>query len=260
MICLVGKHYFFEDHGISNILNNPTRFLMKLQNTLITLSFFAVVSLQAQTVSGILEADTYLRESASSTNFGSADQMLVGNVTNDRFHGLLRFDLANVTALGTLNVDYTIDSVSLTGAAESAGSGLDFNLELYEYGFDFVETSATWASPATGDATVGGTFGGTALSTVNIANGATFPQTIVFADTAAFQTSIENALADGSINFLLRRDITTGARFMRFQQDDGTNLAPFDLTINYTLVPEPSAYALLSGMLALGWIMGRRRR
>ena len=239
---------------------------MKIQLCLLTLFLsLATTGVHADTVFGILEADTYIRVGNANDNFGTSNTMLVGRTSTGRFNGLLRFDLTNLTALGTEGVDYTINSVTLTGTTtSSAGSGTNIDYSLYEYGFDFVENVATWNDPdgdgnaGTGDTIAGGTFGPTALSTVTVANAATTLQSITFADSSAFQASISGALSGGSINLLLNLD-PNADRFLRFQQNDGTNADPFELAVDVTIIPEPSTLALF-GLVGAAALVGYRRK
>lgn len=243
------------------MLANPRlKPLMKNQLKFFVLFFTcATTGLHAAPIEATLVADTYIRQSTVNTNYGTDNQMLVGNVSTGPFNGLLRFDLSNIQALGTEGVDFNINSVTLTGTSltSTAGQGTNFDLAVYEYGSNFVEASATWNNTTKPDPFIGGE-PADPLTIVTVANGATLGQTIVFPDSAAFQTSISNALTVGSINLLLSRDFD-GDRFIRFQQDDGSNAAPFVLSVDVTVIPEPSTFMLM-GLAGVAVLMGLRRR
>lgn len=218
-------------------------------------SLAMLATAHAAVTSLTLEADTYVRSTSATSNFGTSATVLVGTTgtAGDRMHGLLRFNFTPITAL--LNPGETIDVTSVklvTTNSGTAGGGTP-TLNFYGYGFNFIESGAggaTWNSPAAGDATVGGTFGTLLTSaSVNVAANATNN----FNSTAAFITAVQSAF-DGSdpINFIIARNSTAATNnFTRFAQGG------FDLQVTYDVViPEPHA-ALLG---ALGFLLLLRRR
>ena len=239
---------------------------MKIQKWLLAILLTVTLSMAQASLITISapEADTYLRENQATTKFGSDTQMLVGDLGfNSSFHGLARFDLSSIQALGTLGVDYNINSVSLTGTRTSAGQN-SLNIILYEYGFDFVEANATWNDPdgdgsgATGDTSVGGTFG----TQLTSQTADTSDVTVTLPDSEAFRAAISGALSEGHINFLLAsEDDGSGGSsdFFRFQQNDGSNTSPLALSVDYTVIPEPATMSLL-GLSGVTILLLRRLR
>ncbi len=216
---------------------------------------------------GVLD-DTYIRSDTggvTSKNDGDTDNEIIvgrnGTLTQE-LNGLLRFDLSAVQALGPAG-NLVINSVTLTGTTRTGdpGQGTNVTLNVYDYGFEFIEADATYNDPdgdgaaGTGDTMAGGTQG-TLLSTLVAANTSS-GLTIVYGDTAQFRTAVSNQLAgDGTLNLLLTGTGANTQSFLRFDDEDRPN--PFLLTVDVTVIPEPGSLMLLSvgGLL----VMARRRR
>ncbi len=184
--------------------------------------------------------------------------------------GLYQFDVSaiasDVNTLGGGNfANLTINSVTLT-LFERRGLTQSFQIDVYSYGFNFNEATATWNNPAGdgSDLTVGGTFGslltsGAVAFTATTADNESF----TFIDSAAFRNALFNAAqGDGSLELMLDRTGSPAAGqtgFLSFSSDEqggGTGLRRPTLSFDYSVVPEPSA-ALLGG---LGLIALLRRR
>jgi hypothetical protein len=93
-----------------------------------------------------------------------------------------------------------------------------------------------------------GTVSGTAVSdhTINISSVLTAAAT----QPSATNNTIWFGLNGGFSNDNAANNVTLNMTNASFQMPE----------LSVTAIPEPSAYALLSGMLALGWVMVRRRR
>ena len=186
-------------------------------------------------------------------NDDSDNEVIVGPTTGDLLRGLFKFDVSEIPASDQ------IDSVSLvlTTHSNSPGIGGDNTFNVYAYGSDFDEATATWNAPGAGDTTPGGTFG-TLLSSVTF-DTADLALAVTFGDTPEFRAAVADALAgDGFLRLILANDDeTTGAHnFARFA--DGTpftseNRLPELLVIH---TPEPATMSLL----ALGGLGLLRRR
>lgn len=216
-------------------------------------------------------ADTYIRSDLSgqdSKNDADADNEIIvgrnGN-TSEVLNGLIRFDLSDLLALGPA-ANLQINSVTLTGTTRTGhpGQGTDVTLNLYDYGFEFIEADATYNDPdgdgngGTGDITPGGTQGTllSSLITPTTGNGIT-GLTIVYTDSTAFRDALSNQLAgDGTLNLLLTGTGANTQSFLRFDDEDRPD--PFFLTVDVTVIPEPSSILLL-GLSSL-LVLTRRRR
>jgi len=230
-------------------------------------------TIQISTSFGTSGADTYLRSDGGTTatnNYGGGTQMLVGsNNAGGGFNALMRFDLAALqTATGGQPI--VINSVTLTLHTTTAGAnnGSGMTLALYDYGFNFVEGTAngttgsgnaTWNNP-TGvntDLAAGGTTG-TQLKTLTGFSYAA-NQTLIFTSSAALVSDLQSAYdSSTNPNYLLKETTTvTDQTFLRFDtKETSGGTAPY-LTIDYTVVPEPSAGLL--GVLGAFACLRRRR-
>jgi len=219
------------------------------------------VQAHGATVSFFTIADTYLRQSTPTTT-GQSDtdnEVIVGSISGSPgVRGLIRFDLSALSALGTIQ----INSVSLIGTNRSVtnGAGTVGNISVFDYGFEFVENTATWNNPdgAGGDTTAGGTLSSTLVATVNHSSSA--GAVANFSSESAFTTVVSSALSgDNTVNLLLKRTTETSSNnYARFASREHSDNNPFELAIDYTVVPEPSA-ALFGGFALLALVLRRRR-
>ncbi|NQT86372.1 DNRLRE domain-containing protein, partial [bacterium] len=191
----------------------------------------------------------YIRQSQATTNQNSdPDRELILGFTGgagDEMRGLLEFDVSAIPASDQ------IDSVSLILRTEtpSTGQGGDITLNVYDYGFDIDEATATWNAPGAGDGVAGGTLG-TLLAS------ATFAATaggidVTFTD-SLFNAALSDALeGDGFLRLLLARSDNSGSgnRFARFDDETVTTggFRP-ELLVAHSaplLIPEPATLSLL---------------
>jgi hypothetical protein len=207
-----------------------------------------------------------IRSNVPTTNQDTVDQIIVGSYSNGTvlLRGLLEFDLTAIeTAAG--GSAFTIDSVSLvmhTDSESTSGSDpITFYLNLLGTNSVFDETTVTWDNAPT---EAGGTIG-TSLSSVEFTPTSTTNTDQTFASTGNFTTAVSEALATSAntISLILSTNVTAGdaSSFARFVSDEASSLADRpELIVNYSLVPEPSSFALLLGGASLLVCFQRRRR
>lgn len=205
-------------------------------------------------------ADVGIRTSQATTN-QNGNQVIVGNTANgsgERLHGLVRFDTSSIIVPAGQTIDVT-SVVLKTVNASSNGGGGGLTIEVYGYAYDFGETTATWNNPAGdgSDGTPGGTTG-LLLSSSGIDNAAN--KTNSFSSSANFVSVVEAAVnGDDTVNLLLKRNTFSDSNtFTRFLGDeDGVG---FKLDVTYDLVSVPEPASLVSGLLGVTLLVGRRRR
>jgi len=169
---------------------------------------------------GYDQGATYIRsDTPASTNDADTDlELIVGKlVGNHLLRALLEFDLSFIQAATE------IDSVSLvlnTDPSRPGGGGTN-TFNVYAYGHDFDETTATWNTPGDGAPAGGGT-NGTLLASATFAVTNT-GLTVTFSNSDPFRTAVTDALADDNILRLIvaNADETPNetAGFARFAAD-----------------------------------------
>ena len=195
-----------------------------------------------------------------SNNNGGNIIFLVGDTTNtnDFLRGVLAFDLSDPTLTGA-----TINSATLTLVVQSSDTGGSVNasvtLDLHELATAFDEASVSWTTPWTSD---GGDFGSVLASASANASTVQPGDSLDFAGSAL--TDSVSGSVGGSLYLLtkLASEDDAARNIFRFGSIDGVSSFRSTLTIDYTaaVIPEPSAFALLGGLAALGFVAGRRRR
>lgn len=209
-------------------------------------------------------ADTTLQEEYPDYNYGDGTTFTAGGRRQGgRTRALLLFDIA-----GSIPAGSTINSVSLTLTVTGVPSGGINSV------FDLDRLSASWGegtgsdhggSPAgPGQATWINRFGasgspwvtpgGDFLSSASASRSIASYGSYTFASTVGLVSDVQNWLNDPSSDFgwLLRSESElTGTTIRRFGSRDSGTSAP-TLTITYTAVPEPAAFAFLGlGAVAL---------
>jgi|GEM_PF-3135576 len=235
------------------------------------------VALAAALVAGQASAATYVFRETTGYDTGGAtirsddpstgivgavtpptDTIIAGTTGTIVLHGLFEFDLSAIEAEAAGN-PFTIDSVTLSlrtsSTAGSGGTALNFQLSLLGANLDFDESTVNWTNAPGAE----GGLAGTLLSSESFVPNAT-NQTRTFGSTSAFQSAVANALAndpDNTIRLFLETE--SGSGFARFLSDENaTESNRPTLTVNYTVVPEPSTGVAVVGGLAL--LAGLRRR
>ena len=214
---------------------------------------------------------TYIRSTDPNGNQnGDPDlELIVGTTqTGDVIRSLLEFDVSAIPVTNQIDsVSLVLTTHSNTGL-DNGGEPGDPTFNVYSYGFDIDETTATWNAPDSGASDVAGGTLGTLLTS------ASFDVTntgvaVTFGDTAPFRSAIANALAiDGFLRLIVAKsDESTVSthEFARFAADSfGTAGDRPELLVTHSVVPdvvpEPSTATLtVLGLLGLGLLRLRRR-
>ncbi len=229
---------------------------------LIPVLFTAQISAALLTI--ISDLDGGIRESNNSGSF-SSQQMLFGRLgTDSDLTGLLSFDLDQPELSGA-----SIHSVSLRltlNAADGSNSADETTtLDLYQVLTPF-NANATWTnrdgtnswnSPGALGADRGSDLLASYSGNAALANTG---DTLSFSSEAAFTTlvssNIGNTLALGAY-------MDSGSTRALFRVNSNNTLVAVEdrptLIIDYTAIPEPSSFLLISAALLLGWGTLRRR-
>ncbi len=212
----------------------------------------------------------WFRSSDTSGNFNAQFIVVGTKTTPDVLRSALSFDLAALPDLTQ------IDSVTLTVRADrdhaDSTSG-NYGLDLQELTRSFVESEVTWASYSMGNnwTTPGGDFNSTVLSHVD-ANPYSFVTdgpSYTFSSGAAFVQAAQDAYDnDESLDLILRSLGAEGlatyvqANFYVRSDEYATASNRPKLTVNYSIIPEPSTLVLLGigSLVALAVGIRRRRR
>lgn len=231
---------------------------------LLVLPVLAAASVSAATLHLGVSGDSYVRRTAGSANYGSDPLLFVADTatTNDGMRTLLSFDLSSPALVGA-----TINGVTLTMYIHSPDTGTSLagaqTIQVYQLNNSFSEGTVTWGNSS------GGAYNSTKLlsSAAGDASTVVANQQFVFATSENFQGVVSTLASEAkSLNLLLRLATEDTSRSVfRFSAGSGAGLsAPAyrpQLTIDYTPapIPEPSAFAILAGLGALGFTAAKRR-
>ena len=213
-----------------------------------------------------------IRQNQANTNQNGSEQLIVGILASGNdLRALVSYDLSAITTAAAGNpiqinsVQLVLHTFSDPGQKDSDPGAATYELNIYEYGFSFDETTSTWNDPGTGDSTNGGTVTLPSLSSL------AFDPTITNTDriiptTSAFETAVANALASSSntLNLMLRSANSEALgstsnppgfnQFARLTSNDGTTAGNRpELIVDFTVIPEPGSLVLLAagGVLML---------
>jgi hypothetical protein len=224
---------------------------------------FASTAALADSIS--VSGDTFIRSDQTTTISSSSAQLLVGSLETDaNFRSILKFDLSAYAGDTFENV-----SLDLFGAADDSGSAdgsstlslyvLNVTPDTVNADWDGPTSVASWSNDAGG--VLGTDFGPTLLSSTTADAGSfTLGTEITFGDSEAFESALNDA-AGSTISFIITSssESVSGERSLfRFASQDNTTEA-YRPSLNFSVIPEPSSYALGAGLLALGAIATRRR-
>lgn len=228
------------------------------------LAALALAALPASAATLTIKAgeDSYVRRSQGTSNYGSSDMLFVADTAtaNDGMRTLLNFDLGATQLQGA-----TINSVTLTLFIHSPDTGTSIagtqTIQVFQLTNSFSESTVTWGSSS------GGAYNASTLlsSTTGDASAVTSNQPFTFESSTNFTGIVSTLITQGNdLNLLLRlaTEDTTRSVF-RFSSTEASNSSYFpQLVIDYTpaAIPEPSAFAALAGLGALGLVGARRRR
>lgn len=199
------------------------------------------------------DAAVYIR--ASQGNQSGNGSMLIGQTTttDDFLRSVMSFDLSDPLLAGaTINSVTLTFTVSQTDASSSAGA-VDLDLHELTQGFD--ESTVTWTVPWT---TPGGDFSPSVLASLSAD-----PTTVSNNDELSFTSvALTNNIASNvgdSVDLISKLAVEDDvARKIFFFYRTGSSRRP-TLTVDYTTVPEPSAYAMMAGVVVLGVVACRRK-
>lgn len=231
-------------------------------------SLLALAALAPQARADVLNVltsgDGYIRASqtAVQTNNTANAIFLVGDGSaTDELRAVLNFDLSNPLLTGA-----TINSVTLNLVFQQVdGTSLSQTetLQLHHLTESFVEASTTWT---TRDGSVswtnaGGTFG-SLLQTFDMnPRSVTTNQAFSFGTSAAFESVTSSAIG-GNLGLMIKiADVNASRSIFRILSEESVvdvGFRPY-LTITYS-IPEPSSFAVLAGVAAVGFAASRRRR
>ena len=213
-----------------------------------------------------VSGDTFMRSDQPSVISSSSAQLLAGSLDTDaNFRGILKFDLSSYASDTFENI-----SLNLFGAADDATSADALStLSLYALNVTPDTVNADWDGPTavtswsnSAGGVLGTDFGPTLLSsTTGDAGSFTVGTALTFDDSAAFQSALNDA-AGGTISFIITSssESVSGVRSLfRFASQDNTTAANRPV-LSFTVIPEPSSYAMTAGILAFGVMMIRRHR
>ncbi|EIP96432.1 PEP-CTERM putative exosortase interaction domain-containing protein [Opitutaceae bacterium TAV1] len=196
--------------------------------------------------------------------FAGADRLAIGQVAGGAdLRALLDFDFKDVSL--PTNAKFESATLSLYYVKDEGGSSgsLSLSVDVHELKTSFTG-SATWLTSNGTDswATNGGDFDATVLAskTVSASSTSSFQE---FTGTG-LDTLVETALENNSVvNLLLKASdemANTDRQLLWFYSDSWLNgVSKAKLTIYYSLVPEPSTYALVAGVLLMMFCFVKRR-
>ncbi|MDA3925035.1 MAG: DNRLRE domain-containing protein [Kiritimatiellae bacterium] len=184
---------------------------------------------------------TYIRSGYANVNNNDSSQIIVGPTTGDIIRGLIEFDVSAIPSSDQINSAslFLTTHSSLTGINDVGALGDLTAFNVYAYGFDIDETTATWNVPdANANDGSGGT-SGTLLTTASFdveGNG----MRVLFDDTSAFRAAVAAAAdGDGFLRLIVRgADETVGVHnFARFSDETVSLINRPELLVTHQYVP-----------------------
>ena len=226
------------------------------------------------------DRDTTLIDFLPDNNYGGAVDFSVGELANKDQRSIVGFDVSALNGLYS-----TIDSITLSLTLRSdVVSTSDLLNEVYAISADnqgWSEATATWNNAAGGTGWKGSAGLGTAVTdydstllastafaTDSLPSAGTVIDFTFTGNTVALTALIDtwlvynvtNSIANPGLLLLDPDGASAVGRTTYWSSEAGTSTNWPELTVNYTVVPEPGTYALIAGCFALTSVMVRRRR
>jgi len=202
---------------------------------------------------------TYIRSNDGTGNFDNDPdlELIVGTTAGgdpDVLRCMLEFDVSAIPASAQIRSVLLVLTTHSNTGLDLGGTDGNPTFNVYAYGFDIDETTATWNAPGAGDPTAGGTLG-------TLLTSASFDVTstglaVTFGDTHEFRTAVANALTgDGLLRLIVAKndESTVGTHeFTRFAADSFAATANRPkLQIEYT--DDPTLPNVDAGVNMLSW-------
>ena len=151
----------------------------------------------------------------------------------------MKFDVSSIPSSSV------IDEASITFTTKT-GKGVNNTFNLYAYGHDFDEATATWNVPC-GGAPAGGSTNGTLLTSATF-DTTVADQEITFGDAAALRSAVAAALAgDGFLRMILANaDESVTSNFALFWDDEAAASAAFNSPKLEVISHEPPKGTVIS--------------
>lgn len=216
--------------------------------------------------SGSYDADIVrIRQSTPTANQTGA-ALIAGRNGGITLRSLFSFDISEILSITSQPASMIeIDSITLTlrtlSATASGNNTTAFSMNLFALPDTFGQTTVTWNNAPN---TAGGTVGNTLASAVGFGTGVAPSSTNhTWTGNATFRSFAEDALAgDGNLNFMLRGSNEATSEASAFFENDlsATTASRPSLTIEYTVIPEPSTGLMVVFGLIMMVVVRRRMR
>ena len=190
------------------------------------------------------------------------------DTNNDRNEYIfLRFDLAEITAGSVTTASLNLTAYRTTDSYDLNIYGLNDNVSGQNWDEATVQFNSAPGLTFDGDSDSRGRVDADTTLLGGITENASEGVLLSFSD--ADLISFLNADTDGLVTFLIERETNVSGQ-ARFASKEATTLGSGGtpvaagtyasyLQLDATAIPEPATYALLGGLLALGYVMVRRR-